>query len=289
VQGEQAEKQRGDANFYRAIDPSDGQEKYCIPATSLKGVWRTGAEKILRTVEATLACDPFEEQDVASQSCSKRLEGDDYKETRNTAHVFAALCPACRLFGSTAHAGLLQIEDSWIDGRLAPAKRTGIAIDRFTGGVKHGALFTTAPLPPGTRFTTSLTITNVAFWHLGLLALVCREMDGGCIRLGSGTRKGLGHIRFTWTAACFRYPSPPESPSSRQILGRSTDEDPVEEPNLLAAIAPQPQMGWRNALWTTYEVRQAALDELRRACVEEALADRLRQGKAGFAYTPGGK
>lgn len=168
VQGEQAD--RGDATFYRAIDPRDKMEKYCIPVTSLKGVWRSGAERILRTVEADLACDPFADSTGSTQSCSKRLEDKRYDSVRDTGKVYPLLCPACRLFGCTAHAGLLTIRDGWIAPTQPVEKRTGIAIDRFTGGVKQGALYTLAPLAPGTTFTVSVEIPNVnsgiwAYWR----------------------------------------------------------------------------------------------------------------------------
>jgi CRISPR/Cas system CSM-associated protein Csm3 (group 7 of RAMP superfamily) len=122
--------------FFQAVDPADGEMKNCIPATSLKGVWRSAAERILRSFDASLACDPFSEQ-----SCSKRMESKSVA----AAEVYAHLCPACRLFGCTAHAGLLTIHDGW-GILMEESRRTGIAIDRFTGGVKKGALYTVNPL-----------------------------------------------------------------------------------------------------------------------------------------------
>lgn len=289
VQGEQ-----GQGEFYKAIDPADGREKYCIPATSLKGVWRSAAERILRTAEEELACDPFEERADSSQSCAKRLEGKQYDSLRDTAKIYACLCPACRLFGSTAHAGVIALRDGWVATTESVETRTGIAIDRFTGGVKHGALYTVTPLSPGISFTINVEIANFEFWHLGLLALVCREMDEGRIRLGSGTRRGLGHVRTSWRAAHFVYPnlSRAETPvgqagslASAQSLAVGDDRIPYpdDEKQLLAGLQPQPATGWRERLWTSYQISGDSLDELRAVCVGEALAPKLRKGRKGFA------
>lgn len=293
VQGAQAPE--GAAAFYLARDPTDGREKFCIPATTLKGVWRSTAESIFRSFESWLACDPFEEEKgKESQSCSKRLEGS---QAADSPQAYAEVCPACRLFGSTAHAGLLNLHDAWAEGNPQPEPQTGIAIDRFTGGVKHGALYSYEPLPAGTRFTTHLTINNVEFWQLGLLALVSREMSTGRVRIGSGTRKGLGHVEVVWTGAEFRYPRALYEPAAASQAGAlasaqalAADGDRVDysedEPWLLPDLQPQPTNGWADALWTSFRVTGDNLSRLQVDCVERALAPKLQLGHTGFAYTP---
>jgi len=291
VQGTQALE--GAAVFYRARDPTDGREKFCIPASTLKGVWRSAAESILRSFEPWLACDPFEEKKGESQSCSKRLEGS---AVADSPQAYGAMCPACRLFGSTAHAGLLQLHDAWADGNPQPEPQIGIAIDRFTGGVKHGALYSYEPLPAGTRFTTHLAIQNVEFWQLGLLALVSREMSEGRVRIGSGTRKGLGHVEVVWTEAEFRYPRTLYEQTATDQTGAlasaqalATDGDrvgyPAEtEPWLLPDLHTQPADGWADALWTSFQVTGDDLSQMQVLCVERALAPKLRRGADGFSY-----
>lgn len=290
VQGTQAPE--GAGTFYRARDPTDGREKFCIPATTLKGVWRSGAESILRSFEPWLACDPFEESKGESQSCSKRLEGS---AAAASPQAYGAMCPACRLFGSTAHAGLLQLCDAWVEGDPEPEPQTGIAIDRFTGGVKRRALYSYEPLPAGTRFTTRVTVHNVEFWQLGLLALVSREIGQGRVRIGSGTRKGLGHVEVVWTRAEFRYPrtlyeqaaaGQPGRLASAQALAVDGDHVDYPEPEswLLAGLQQQPVSSWADALWICFPVMGDDLSRLQVDCVERALAPKLRLGRAGFAY-----
>jgi|GEM_PF-2079483 len=300
VQGAQAPE--GAAMFYRARDPADGgREKYCIPATTLKGVWRSAAEAILRSFEHPwLACDPFEEDEEnkgkLSKSCSKRLDGDP---RANTPRAYAATCPACRLFGSTAHTGLLQLDDAWAVGDPKPETKTGIAIDRFTGGVKAHALYSYDALSAGTRFTSHMTIHNCEFWHLGLLALVAREMSNGQAHIGSGTRRGLGHVQITWQRAEFRYPADlyaravdraaggGKLASAQALAGGSDRVDyPTAEPWFLPDLEPLPAAGWADALWIRFVVGGNDLKQLAVECVERALAPKLQAGPVGFAYQP---
>ncbi|MEZ4637838.1 MAG: RAMP superfamily CRISPR-associated protein [Caldilineaceae bacterium] len=296
VQGTQMYGQPG--AFYQARHPDTGKETCCIPASTLKGVWRSAAEQILRSFADWLACDPFADKPENNAggkshpppgcSCSSRLEKD---ERINTPQIYSALCPACRLFGATVHAGLLRVEDSWLQDDLLPDTKTGIAIDRFTGGVKQGALFTLKPLPIGARFATRMTLINPELWQIGLLALVCREMDEGRVRLGSGTRKGLGYVRATWWRATLRYPRVRYAAHVPHGTGRIVSANRLADvagegldPAVLPDVAPLENTHWSAGEWIEYDIRGQDLAELRRACVEDALAPRLREGYTGFDY-----
>ncbi len=297
VQGAQDDEQKG--VFFKARDPADqGREKYCIPATTLKGVWRSTAERILRSFDPTLACDPFEEdkehRGKASKSCSKRLEDEPPPDN---APAYAAVCPACRLFGSTAHAGLLQVGDAWGPPDLRVEPHTGIAVDRFTGGVKQHALYSYEALPAGTVFRGQLRIENMEFWQLGLLALVARELNEGHAEIGSGTRRGLGLVQVDWERAEFRYPASLYTAAaagqggtlpSAQALASGLDRVtyPQDEPWLLPGLSQKRASDWRDASWVIFDLTGETLQRLQRECVELALAPKLRQKHAGFAYVP---
>lgn len=290
VQGAQATA--GTATFYEAHDPVDNKKKYCIPASSLKGVWRSTVESILRTFDPQLACDPFCEEAGVNQSCSKRLERQGAAE-----FAYAASCPACRLFGSTAHAGLVQVQDAWATSNPIPFSYTGIAIDRFTGGAKAHALYKQAALPTSTTFTTSITLENFEFWQLGLLALVCREMSEGRVRLGSGARRGRGHVEISWQQAEIRYPSvlyaaavqdKHEKLASTQALAVAQDQlaYPQTEEWLLPDVKAVEPQHWSEQWWTRLILDKATLATLQIACVEQALRPKLEAGLRGFAYSP---
>ncbi|MBX3002056.1 MAG: hypothetical protein KF893_26260 [Caldilineaceae bacterium] len=279
VQGEQRSQT---ASFHRAIDPSDGKEKYVIPATSLKGVWRSTAERILRSADAHLACNPFEESGPG-RSCSKRLEETRYDAVRNTPAIYATMCPACRLFGSTAHAGLLQLQDAWPTTQAREEVRKSIAIDRFSGEVKHGP-FTYLPLSAGSLFGLTVCLQGAEMWHLGLLALVCREMSEGAARIGSGARKGLGHIHPTWRSLTVRLPiqhSHSQHREASDLYDWITQH--LEESDGVRLL---PSNGWQDCLWRTYEVTGSALDALKSESVANAFGPRLRDGGTAFDYSP---
>ena len=302
VQGAQAAE--GAATFYRARDPTDGREKYCIPATTLKGVWRSAAEAILRSFGEWLACDPLEEDKEntgkASKSCSARLQDSS---VFNSPLAYAATCPACRLFGSLVHAGLLEVHDAWAVGKPQPLSQTGIAIDRFSGGVKQGevkdgkarggALYSYQALPEGTMFESRLALRNFELWQIGLLALVFREMGADRVRLGSGTRKGLGHVAIEVTGADFRYPATRYEQVAEgrpgqicSALALAMPEERIvgvpDDPWLMSGLSPVPAESWADIGWKRFRVVAPELHELLRGCVEKALAPRLRAGRRGF-------
>lgn len=291
VQGAQAV--RGASGFYQARDPADsGRRKFCIPASSLKGVWRSTVEHILRSFDPQLACDPFATGSGPSQFCGKRLENE-----RSARHMYRESCPACRMFGNTVHAGQLLLQDAWAVGQpKSEMEKVGIAIDRFTGGVKQGALYSYTALASGATFTTQVTLQNVEFWQLGLLALVCREMNEGRIRLGSGTRRGLGHVEIAWQQAEFCYPRALYDAATAQahagkLVGAqqlaSAEEQvpyPAAEPWLLPELEAVASQHWADELWTRFVLDPAAVSRLQVACVEDALAPKLREGREGFAY-----
>lgn len=282
-----------EASFLVARDPSDGRDKPCIPATTLKGVWRSASELILRSFDPTLACDPFsQEQD--SPSCSVRLEKHPLAQTPA---IYAAICPACRLFGSTAHAGLINIQDAWAVLPAKSVKQTRIAIDRFSQGVQmlrggRGASFTISPLDRDSRFKTTVEFVNPELWQLGLLALVFREMSEGRVGLGSGTRKGLGHVTISvsaieWQYARSYYASARDQRSecicsSLALARTSMGSGQMKGDWLMPGLEQQTPSGWAERPWVRYSLDTEQSAKLLSACVESALAPRLRVGLRGF-------
>ena len=295
VQGAQAPT--GAATFYRARDPADdGREKYCIPATTLKGVWRSTAERILRSFEDWLACDPFADTGEG-QSCSRRLEKADWL---SSAKAYEAQCPACRLFGSTVHAGLLSAQDAWSVRAARPLlKKTGIAIDRFTGGVTmkngHGALHQVEVAPVSTTLCTALTIHNPELWQIGLLALAFRELSEGRATVGSGARRGLGWLRADVVKVNIAYArgpyeavraGGPDTLCSARVLAQPAERvHAADDLWPLPGLTEIPSAGWHARVWSRFEINDPAqIHALLAGCVEQSLAPRLKQGRAGFGY-----
>lgn len=173
-------------NPKKELDDAIKKNSYCslkfyIPGTSLRGVMRSHAEKIARTLSDGICCDPF-----SNDACSKKIEESEkfpYKKS----------CSICKLFGNTHSASRIQVLDSTIMTEKEPEARDGIAIDRFTGGVSQGANMKNQFLTGS--FKSKISIRNFELWQLGLLAYVLRDFGNGLIPLGAGKNKGFGRVK----------------------------------------------------------------------------------------------
>jgi CRISPR/Cas system CSM-associated protein Csm3 (group 7 of RAMP superfamily) len=163
------------------------------------------------------------------------------------------------------------------------ARRSHVAIDRFTGGVGEGP-FLEELAPPGQTLTTTLRIENFALWQLGLLALVAQELTRGYVGVGGGTRKGQGQVQLTWAGATFSYDARLYGNSTGIVSAQARLATPpwnaadvppavqtVEaELVLLGDLAPQPGAGWRDSGLVRVRVPDARVNELLVAAVRQA-------------------
>lgn len=181
-----------------------------LPGASLRGVLRSHAERIARTL-ATLnagdesefllkcpACDPLvrrseQEPEPALESCDSLLKGKVQIGQETSADQ---LCLACRLFGSTRRGSRLIVEDARFVGDGPVLKMLDfLAIDRFTGGGADGLKFDALALwKPA--FRVRLHLDNPEAWELGWLALVLRDLRKGWLNVGYGTAKGFGRVHI---------------------------------------------------------------------------------------------
>lgn len=161
------------------------QLKFYVPGSSLRGVFRSHLEKILRSYNkgnSYFVCNPFDGED----SCSKRLEN------KQGAALYEKMCIVCKIFGNTSFRSRISLSDAPIP-EPKPVLRDGIAIDRFTGGVKEGHNYKLQVLE-NIHFTTTLTIQNFEKWQIGLLAFLLRDLEAGEFWLGAGKSKGFGKV-----------------------------------------------------------------------------------------------
>lgn len=180
-----------------------------LPGASLRGVLRSQAERIARTLtiiktdadgflKKCPACNPVEsraKQPLANCDSLIRATGkDDTDEVTE-----GELCLACRLFGSTRRGSRFIVEDT--EARSTARKPLDfIAIDRFTGGVKGNAKFDAFALWQPV-FRVCCHLENPETWELGWLALVLRDLSDGLVTVGFGAAKGFGRARIeAWTA-----------------------------------------------------------------------------------------
>jgi CRISPR/Cas system CSM-associated protein Csm3 (group 7 of RAMP superfamily) len=221
---------------------------FYVPGTSLRGPFRAQAERIIRSllpenaIPPLTACDPFQDDEKKSYplSCSKRLNQTEAPVP------YAAVCPACKLFGCTGTASRIYFTDADIE-RCFSVYRDMIGIDRFTGGVFQGEKGEKGEKKSGganmrfhalenTGFTTTVTVTNFELWQLGLLAYVFRDFQEGLVPIGFGKTKGFGLVKGIVEKITLTYPIGKAS-SKIQHLGSLASETERQCYGLDAATA----------------------------------------------------
>jgi len=123
----------------------NNEEQVFIPGSSLKGVFRSHVEKVIRTLNDATVCVPFD-----NTSCNKRLQRQkdrmkrEGRELKNET-AYRQSCPACRLFGSMFFIGRVSVGDAYLTEKADVGRyteeRDGVGIDRFSGGAAQGAKF----------------------------------------------------------------------------------------------------------------------------------------------------
>ena len=110
--------------------------------------------------------------------------------------------------------GRLAIGDAHLgDSNACPLeRRDGVGIDRFSGGASRRAKFEMQVLTRGT-LQTRIRLENFEDWQLGLLALLCRDLEDEQVSIGHATTRGLGRLRGTLSRFDVSYIVPP----SRQL------------------------------------------------------------------------
>lgn len=183
-----------------------------VPGTAVKGLLRSRAEFILRSVAG------------ASAACLSGACGD---------------CWTCQVFG---YGGGSDADAQAVGGRAAirfsdavvasPAEviRAHIAIDRFTGGVLDGALYTAEALEGGT-FTIEAEllpgpeIESRRAEIAAVLRLVLEDLNDGIIGMGAATTRGYGSVCVDFSATAGSLPSPADARRTLTGMIRGGDDD----------------------------------------------------------------
>jgi CRISPR-associated RAMP protein (TIGR02581 family) len=177
-----------------------------IPGSSLRGVVRAHAERLLRTKDEKLACF------VEAKSFCLRQKG--LKEDKERAdRLYRESCYACKLFGNTGVASRVQMSDLYPAVEPLSESRFGVAIDRITGAVAVGPF--DLEVVTDARFEGRVVLRNFTIGQLGLLSAALLDIADGLVALGHSKSRGLGRVRIEFTEARFRF----SQPASDKILG----------------------------------------------------------------------
>jgi CRISPR-associated RAMP protein (TIGR02581 family) len=184
-----------DMEFVRTL------QQVFIPGSSLKGVLRAHAERIVRSLQAEVAegrgaCDPLKR----GESCGDRIERQRLESHEKYRHS----CFICRLFGNTVVASHVRFADALPVGDVTIEERNGVAIDRVFGSVAVGP-FNYEVVTKGT-FRTSIIFRNFTLPQLALVGLALRDVGEGRVGVGFGKSRGLGRVTIDWGQLTVRYP-----------------------------------------------------------------------------------
>jgi CRISPR/Cas system CSM-associated protein Csm3 (group 7 of RAMP superfamily) len=183
-----------DMNFVRTHRPDRDQDEVYIPGSSLRGVVRSHAERLLRSIGPDAACDSVHpsKKDASpglKPSCgagsSTDIKGDE---------AYRRSCHACRIFGNTMLAGRARVSDFYLSDAQDPVFeiRYGVAIDRVTAAVAQGP-FEMEILTQGT-FAGQITLRNFTLAQFGLLAAALLDIGDGLVPIGYAKSRGLGRV-----------------------------------------------------------------------------------------------
>ena len=179
-----------------------------IPGSSLKGVFRSYASNLIKS-HGLEACSG-----LSKESCVNIRKVEDVflkdlierhiKENRSEKAMelfFKNVCLVCKIFGSPSYRGKVIFSDSYpldVNGGLLPFRlgaRTGIAIDRRTGGISRGAFYTIEYVEPGCKFRFEISATNLPNYALGLLSTLIKMINNEEIKIGGFISRGFGQVK----------------------------------------------------------------------------------------------
>lgn len=148
----------------------DGEVTPILPGTSLAGALRARALRIVRTIA------PSDERAVK---------------------VVRGLFGAADEDGSTdPFASRIVVREEAVRGGRNDLVQNRVSIDRFTGGVRHSALFNEQPVFAGedTRVDLDIAVHNPDDHEIGLLMLVLKDLWTGDLPLGGESSVGRGRL-----------------------------------------------------------------------------------------------
>jgi len=222
----------------RRLPNGEVSEVVYIPGSSLRGVVRAHAERLLRTLNENYACL------LGTQGyCPKKL-GEE--KSANT--LYQKSCYACKLFGNTEIASRVQMSD--LHPAVDPLResRFGVAIDRITGAVAVGPF--DLEVVTDARFEGRIVLRNFTVGQLGLLGAALLDIADGLVALGHAKSRGLGRVCLEFTRAEFRFCKPTDGAIlGVGILADSKAKDDYKLPDGDALAVDSFQATQRDALY----------------------------------------
>jgi len=173
----------------------NGTEVPFIPGSSLKGVFRSSSEFIARSY-GIKAC-------MMGEGCKNDYDLDLKRfmksgDVDSIINTLSKYCLTCKIFGSASYYSHISFSDAYPKNQV-PRRgvKTGIAIDRRSGAVKKGALYTVEFVMPGSEFEGSIRFYNLPNYAIGLISTVLNNINLGIIKIGGFKSRGFGTVEVT--------------------------------------------------------------------------------------------
>jgi CRISPR/Cas system CMR subunit Cmr4 (Cas7 group RAMP superfamily) len=207
--------------------PPHAPELHDLPKTEARVVWQGGKGQLQEDqilVPATSVKGPLAHRTAfhANRLAGVWSSAEVASRSGQDAYDKSLHCPAVQaLFGhaantqdgeSSGHAGLLRLRDAWVQrAKVEPQSRQHNSIDRFTGGVRDGYLYSVENLHAQGSERDWLTLelefdedrasrNRLQPVHLQALYLALRDLTEGRLALGADSGGGLGAFlgRVEW-------------------------------------------------------------------------------------------
>lgn len=235
---------------------------WVLPGSSLRGVLRSQAERIARTIatqQAVAQPDPrayFLAHNPAGDPNMRRaaapLANSDALLTAAGLDGEVRIKPghldlADQLFGSVRLGSRLVVEDGELVPPVALKAMDFLAIDRFTGGGRDSAKFDAIALWQP-RFKVRLRLDNPTAWELGWLLLTLRDLHAGLATIGFGGAKGFGRVIIHRAQLTLGYLCPDDFPATQTNPALLAPET-VDEATLWSVVRAEWTPSMTNAPW----------------------------------------
>ncbi|MEM2294103.1 MAG: CRISPR-associated RAMP protein Csx7 [Nitrososphaerota archaeon] len=168
----------------------DGIDKPYIPGSSIKGVFRSTAEFISRSVRLSV-CNAGE---GCRASYDKTLQNSLKGKVEEVFNTLDKYCVVCKIFGSGTYRSHINFGDAYPTTEVSTGIKTGIAIDRKSGAARRGALFTIEYVNPGAKFSGRFTLNNLPNYGVGLTSYIIDMINSGIVRFGGMKTRGFGQV-----------------------------------------------------------------------------------------------
>lgn len=161
-----------------------------IPGSSLKGVFRSEAERYVRTIYGDTpeyVCNILDPRGEKGELHRKEKEEGSYRP-----------CLVCRVFGGPTIASSVIFHNAFPkDDHYSISVMTRVSINRIVNAQHPGRLFDVEFINPGTVFTGAITIENIDILsneskEAKLFNVVFNRFKGGFMSVGSGRSVGYG-------------------------------------------------------------------------------------------------